>query len=56
MAELKTEFLAQVHQKVETRTAAKHIAAVAIVMAAALLATLGGAVLYAQSQDTTSTR
>ena len=35
----------------ETRTAVKHIAAFTIVAATAVLAILGGAVLYAQGQD-----
>jgi hypothetical protein len=45
--------LAQVEQKqkVETRIAAKHIAASTIVAAAALLAILGSAVLYARGQN-----
>ena len=53
MTELMTESLAQVQQKqkIETRTAVKHIAAFTIVAATALLAILGGAVLYAQGQD-----
>jgi hypothetical protein len=48
-----TESLAQVQQKqkIETRTAAKHFVAFTIVAAAALLAILGGALLYAQDQD-----
>jgi hypothetical protein len=41
----------QQKQKIETRTAAKHIAAFTIVAAAALLAILGGAALHAQGQD-----
>jgi hypothetical protein len=45
------ESLAQQEQKIETRTAVKHIAAFAIVAATALLAIVGGAVLYAQGQD-----
>ena len=53
MTELRTESLAQAQQKqkIETRTAVKHIAAFTIVAATALLAILGGAVLYAQGQD-----
>jgi len=53
MTELKTESFAQVRQKqkIETRTAVKYIAAFTIVAATALLAVLGGAVLYAQGQD-----
>jgi hypothetical protein len=42
---------AQQEQKIETRTAVKHIAASAIVSATALLAVLGGVVLYAHAQD-----
>jgi hypothetical protein len=38
-------------QKIETRTALKHLGAFTIVAATALLAILGGAVLYAQGQD-----
>ena len=53
MEELKTGSLARVQeeQKIETRTAAKHIAAFTIVAATALLAIVGGAVLYAHGQD-----
>jgi hypothetical protein len=53
MTELLTESLAQVQhkQKIETRTAVKHIAAFTIVAAMAVLAIPGGAVLYAQGQD-----
>ena len=53
MTELRTHSLAQVQHKpkIETRTAVKHIAAFTIVAATALLAILGGAVLYAQGQD-----
>jgi hypothetical protein len=53
MTELLTESLAQIQQKqkIETRTAVKHIAAFTTVAATALLAILGGAVLYAQGQD-----
>ena len=53
MAELMTESLAQVQQKQKmgTRTAVGHIAALTIVAVTALLTTLGGAVLYAQGQD-----
>jgi hypothetical protein len=40
----------QQKQKIETRTAATHIAALTIVAATALLAILGGALLYAQGQ------
>jgi hypothetical protein len=45
MTELKTESLAQAQQKqkIETRTAVKHIAAFTTVAATALLAILGGA-------------
>ncbi len=48
-----TESLAQVQQeeKIQPRTAAKHIAALTILAATALLAMLGGAVLYAQAQN-----
>jgi hypothetical protein len=41
----------QVQQKIEAHTAGKHIAALSIVAATALLVILGGAVLYAQDQD-----
>jgi len=53
MTELLTESLAQLQpeQKIETRTAVKHVAAFAIVATTTLLAILGGAVLYAQGQD-----
>ena len=53
MTGLLTESSAQVQQKqkIETRTAVEHIAAFTIVAATALLAILGGAVLYAQGQD-----
>ena len=53
MTELTAESWAQVRQKqkLETRTAVKQIAAIAIVAATALLAVLGGAVLYAQGQN-----
>jgi hypothetical protein len=53
MTEPMTESLVQVQQKrkVQTRTAVKHIVAFTIVAATALLAILGGAVLYAQGQD-----
>ena len=53
MTERMTESLAQVQQKqkIETRNAVKHVAAFTIVAATALLAILGGAVLYAQGQD-----
>jgi hypothetical protein len=53
MTELMTDSLAQVQQKqkIETRTPVKHVAAFTIVAATALLAILGGAVLYAQGQD-----
>jgi hypothetical protein len=43
--------LPQAQQKIKTGTARKHFAAISIVAAAALLAILGGAVLYAQGQD-----
>jgi hypothetical protein len=54
MTERMTESLAQVQQKqkIETRTAVKHIAAFTIIAPTALLAILGGAILYAQGQDT----
>jgi hypothetical protein len=53
MTERKSESLGQVQQKqrIETRTAARNIAAFTIVAATALLAILGGAVLYAQGQS-----
>ena len=53
MTEHLTESLAQVQQKqkIETHNAVKHIAAFTIVAATAMLAILGGAVLYAQGQD-----
>jgi hypothetical protein len=53
MTERPTESLAQLQQKQKTerRTAVKHIAAFTIVAATAMLAILGGAVLYAQGQD-----
>jgi hypothetical protein len=41
----------QQKEKTETRTAVKHIAAFTIVAATALLAILGGALLYAQGQN-----
>jgi hypothetical protein len=52
-SELMTESLAQIQQKpkIETGTTVKHIAALTIVAAMALLAVLGGAVLHAQGQD-----
>jgi hypothetical protein len=43
--------LVQQKQKIETNTAARHVAAFTVVAATALLAMLGGALLYAQSQD-----
>ncbi len=53
MTDLMTGSLAQVQQeqKIEARTAVTHIAACTTVVATALLALLGGALLYAQSQD-----
>jgi hypothetical protein len=53
MTELKTEssVQAQQKQKTEARSAGKHVAAFTIVAATAVLAILGGAVLYAQSQS-----
>ncbi|MEP7354748.1 MAG: cytochrome P460 family protein [Acidobacteriota bacterium] len=42
---------AQQKQQIETRTTAKHIAAFTSITAAALLAILGGVVLYAQGQN-----
>jgi hypothetical protein len=53
MTELMTESLPQVRQKqkIQTRTAAKHIAALTIVAATALLAILGGTVLYGRGQE-----
>ena len=53
MNEVTKESLARVQQKqkAETQTAAKHLAAFTVVAVAALLAILGGAVLYAQGQD-----
>ena len=53
MTELMTESLAQrqQEQKIEKPAAAKHIAVFTIVATTALLAILGGVVLYAQGQD-----
>ena len=53
MAERTTKFLARVEQKqkIETRTAVKHLAHFTIVAATTLLAILGGVGLYAQRQD-----
>jgi Cytochrome P460 len=53
MTEIKSVSFAQVQQKqkTKTRTAVKHITAFTIVAAAALVAIIGGALLYAQSQD-----
>ena len=53
MTEPMTESLAQVQhkQKTKTRAALTHIAGFAIVAATALLAILGGVVLYAQGQN-----
>ena len=50
MSELTKESLAQV-QQIAPRTVVKHIGTSIIVAATALLAILGGAVLYAQGQD-----
>jgi hypothetical protein len=53
MTEPRTETLAQDQQKrkIETREAVKYFAAFTAVVATALLAILGGAVLHAQGQD-----
>jgi hypothetical protein len=51
LTEPMTESLAQVQQRIETRTAVKHIAAFTVVVTTVLLAVLGGVVLYAQGQD-----
>ena len=53
MNERRTESLAQAQQqqKMETRTAVKHIAAFTMVAAVALLAIVGGVVLHAQGQN-----
>src|ERR1700728_397835 len=53
MPELRTKSLAQVQQesKIETRTGLNHFAVLTIFAAAALLAILGGAILYAQGQN-----
>jgi hypothetical protein len=53
MTELMSEPLAQAQQKekVETRSAIKHIAALTIVVATGLLAIVGATVLYARGQD-----
>ncbi len=53
MTERMTRFLGQVRQKqtIRTRLAVKQIAAFSFVAATALLAILGGAALYAQSQN-----
>ena len=53
MTERKSESSARLQQKqrIEARTAVKHIVAFTLVAATALLAIFGGAVLYAQGQD-----
>ncbi len=53
MTELRAESLAQApqKQKIDGRTGVKRIAAFTMFVATALLAMLGGAVLYAQGQD-----
>jgi hypothetical protein len=51
MTEFVRELFARAQQKIETRAAVKRIAAFTIVAAAALLAVLGVAVLYAQGHD-----
>jgi hypothetical protein len=49
--ELAKEFLAQVQQQIAMRTAVKHIGASTVFATTALIAILGGAVVYAQGQD-----